>query len=47
MEDEDVVELVDVVIVVGRAIATAQSVAHNITENFMSAVGSRTSNFWE
>jgi hypothetical protein len=47
VEDEDVVGLVDVVIVVGRAFATAQSVAHNITENFMSAVGSRTSNCWE
>lgn len=50
---EDVVELDDVdvdvdapvVEVVGRAFATAQSVAHNITENFMSAepLRSRTS----
>jgi hypothetical protein len=43
----DTVELVDVVIVVGRAFATAQKVAHNTTENFMSALGSRPSNCWE
>jgi hypothetical protein len=47
VEVEDMVELVDVAIFVGRAFATAQKVAHNTTENFMSAVGSRTSKCWE
>ena len=43
----DVVAVADVVIVVGRAFATAQIVAHNITENFMpAAVGSRKSSCW-
>ena len=43
VDEEDVVELDDVdtvvpvVEVVGRALATVHSVAHNITENFMSA----------
>lgn len=43
VDEEDVVELDDVdtvvpvVEVVGRALATAHSVVHSITENFMSA----------